>query len=174
MDSAMWIAIITGATAILSGWVVSLGNSRTARIQADAAVKAQERAQQREARRVAHLEFLEHASTTGELYFRLGDVYMQMPEEEQLLGIQELRSSLRDAYDPLARSTRVILLQGPRTVGERAEAVRLAVFDANRALWHVQQGSPDATSTFDRARQVFRDQLQSFIDTAQDTADLPP
>ncbi|MEU7864400.1 hypothetical protein [Nonomuraea sp. NPDC049141] len=113
MDSTAWVAILTGGTAILAGWVTSLGNARSVRIQAEASAKAQQHAQIREARRTAYLEFLEQAHITGELCYRLGDVYMQLTQQdEQLEKIQDLRTALRNAYDPLARCARVVLLQG--------------------------------------------------------------
>ncbi|MEW1838321.1 hypothetical protein AB0392_10230 [Nonomuraea angiospora] len=174
MDSTVWIAILTGGTAILTGWVTSLGNARAARIQAEASAKAQHHAQIREARRTAYLEFLEQAHITGELYYRLGDIYMQLTQpDEQLKKIQDLRIALRDAYDPLARCARVVLLEGPEAIASTAEAVKQAATDANGALWEIAQDTPDARSRFDSAHQVFRERLQSFIETARATIDSP-
>lgn len=170
MDSTVWVAILTGGTAILAGWVASLGNARSARIQAEASAKAQHHAQIREARRTAYLEFLEHAHITGELYYRLGDVYMQLTRpDEQASKIHELRTVLRDAYDPLARCARVVLLEGSEAIAAQAEAVQDAVTHANGALWEIAQGAPDAQARFNHAHQVFRDRLQSFVETARAT-----
>jgi hypothetical protein len=174
VDNTVWVAILTGATAILAGWVTSLGNSRAARIQAEASAKAQHHAQIREARRTAYLELLEQAHITGELYYRLGDVYMQLTQpDEQVKKIQDLRTALRDAYDPLARCARVVLLEGPEGVAATAGAVKQAVTDANGALWELAQGTPNARSRFDDAHQVFRERLQSFIETARTTIGPP-
>lgn len=174
MDSTVWVAILTGGTAILAGWVTSLGNARTARIQAEASAEAQHYVQIREARRTVYLEFLEQAHITGELYYRLGDIYIQVTQQdEQLVRIQDLRTSLRDVYDPLARCARVVLLEGPEAIANRAEAVKQAAMDANGALWHIAQDAPGARSRFDNAHQVFRDQLQSFIETARTTISSP-
>ncbi|MEV1248443.1 hypothetical protein [Nonomuraea sp. NPDC049750] len=172
MDSTVWVAILTGGTAILAGWVTSLGNARAARIQAEASAKAQHHAQIREARRTAYLEFLEQAHITGEFYYRLGDVYVQLTQpDEQLEKIDLLRTALRDAYDPLARCARVVLLEGPEAIAAKAEGVKMAVTDANGALWHIAQGTP--RSHFDNAHQVFRDRLQSFLETARATISSP-
>ncbi|MFI7708617.1 hypothetical protein [Nonomuraea sp. NPDC049480] len=174
MDSTVWIAILTGGTAILAGWVTSLGNARGARIQAEASAKAQHHAQIREARRTAYLEFLEQAHITGELYYRLGDVYAQLTRpDEQLKKMEDLRTALRDAYDPLARCTRVVLLEGPEAVAAQAEAVRQAATETNGALWDITQGAPEARSSFDNAHQTYRDRLQSFIETARTTMGSP-
>jgi lipopolysaccharide biosynthesis regulator YciM len=174
VDSTVWVAILTGGTAILAGWVASIGNARAARIQAEASAKAQHHARIREARRTAYLEFLEQAHITGELYYRLGDIYIQLTQpDEQSKKLDELRTALRDAYDPLARCARVVLLEGPESVAVKAEDVKQAVTDANGALWHVAQGTPEACSRFDGAHKVFRDRLQSFIKTARATIGAP-
>ncbi|MEV4889654.1 hypothetical protein AB0K48_09730 [Nonomuraea sp. NPDC055795] len=117
---------------------------------------------------------MEQAHITGELYYRLGDIYVQVAQqEEQLVRIQDLRTALRDAYDPLARCARVVLLEGPEVIAKRVEAVKQAATDANGALWFIAQEAPEARSRFDNAHQVFRDQLQSFIETARTTIGSP-
>ncbi|MDA0635821.1 hypothetical protein OUY22_20565 [Nonomuraea sp. MCN248] len=96
MDSTVWVALLTGGTAILAGWVASIGNARAARIQAEASVKAQHHVQIREARRTAYLEFLEWAHITGELYYRLDDICIQQTRpDEQSKKLDELRTALR-------------------------------------------------------------------------------
>ncbi|WP_219460001.1 hypothetical protein [Nonomuraea rhizosphaerae] len=174
MDSTVWVAILTGGTAVLTGWVTSLGNARTARIQAQASAKAQHHAQIREARRTAYLEFLEQAHITGEHYFRLDDIYMQLTRpDEQLEKLEDLRTALRDAYDPLARCARVVVLEAPEAVAAGAEAVVQAASNANSALRGIAQGTPEGRSRFDAARQTYRDQLQIFIETARATLGSP-
>jgi hypothetical protein len=107
-------AALTGATAVVASWVTSRGNSRAARIQAEASALAQHHSRVREVRRAAYLDFVEQGHITGELYFRLGDVYAQLSHPgQQLAPIQQLRNDLRDAFDPLMRSARVITLEGP-------------------------------------------------------------
>jgi hypothetical protein len=70
------VAVLTGGTAVLASWVTSRGNARTARLQAEAAALAEDRSRVRQTRRTAYLDFLEQAHVTGELYYRLGDVYV--------------------------------------------------------------------------------------------------
>ncbi|MFD1547357.1 hypothetical protein [Nonomuraea guangzhouensis] len=67
----------------------------------------------------------------------------------------------------------MILLEGPEAVAAKAEAVKQAATDANGALWYIAQGAPEARSRFDNAHQVFRDRLQSFIETARATIGSP-
>ena len=106
-DEALWVAVLTGGTAVLASWVTSLGNARAARIQAEASAQTQQQSRSRETRRTAYLEFIEQAHITGELYWRLGDVYAQLTDpDEQLVRIQQLRADLRDAFDPLSRCAR--------------------------------------------------------------------
>jgi hypothetical protein len=47
-DSAVWVAALTGGTAVLAGWVTSHGNARAARIQAEASARAQDHSRIRE------------------------------------------------------------------------------------------------------------------------------
>ncbi|WP_171064704.1 hypothetical protein [Actinomadura soli] len=53
MDSSALVAIVTGGTAVLAGWVTSLGNARAARVQARTTAEAQHRAELRASRRAA-------------------------------------------------------------------------------------------------------------------------
>ncbi len=48
-DSALWVAVLTGGTAVVASWVTSRGNARAARVQAEAAAQAQQHSQARAA-----------------------------------------------------------------------------------------------------------------------------
>jgi hypothetical protein len=167
-DSAVWIAMLTGGTAVLASWVTSRGNARAARVQAEASAEAQQYSQLREIRRMAYLEFIEQAHITGELHWRLGDVYAQLTDPgDQLAGIQKLRNDLRDAFDPLTRCARVVLLEGPRSVAEAAEAVKRSASETNSALRMISQGEQGSRERFDEANRVFRSLLEMFIEAAR-------
>ncbi len=167
-DGTLWVAILTGGTAVLASWVTSHGTARAARIQAEASMRAEQLGRVREIRRTAYLEFIEQAHITGELYYRVGDVYAQPTDEQaQLARIEQLITDLRDAFDPLNRCTRVVVLEGPESVAEAAESVKRAASDSNRALRRVSQGEPNARERFDEAHRVFRGQLAGFITTAR-------
>lgn len=167
-DSALWIAALTGATAVFASWVTSRGNARAAKIQAESSAAADHQNRVRDSRRTAYLEFIEQAHITGELYFRLGDVYAQVTDpDEQLARIQQLRIDLRNAFDPLMRAARVVLLEGPPPAAATAEAVRKAASDVNTVLWKISLGEDGARGRFDAAHQIFRMEVDKFIESAQ-------
>lgn len=167
-DGALWIAALTGGTAVLASWVTSRGNTRAARIQAETSAHAQDRTRARELRRTAYLELIEQAHVVGELYWRLGDVYAQLTDPaEQLARIEQLRADLRNAFDPLSRCVRVIVLEGPPAVAAAAEQVRHAAMNANRALSSVCQRESDARERFEDAHRLFRACLEEFIEAAR-------
>ena len=166
-DDPIWIAVLTGGTAVLASWVTSRGNARAARIQAEASAQTRQQSRSLEARRTAYLEFSEQAHITGEFYWRLGDVYAQLRDPaEQLSRIHKLRADLRNAFDPLSRCARVIILEGPALVAEAAEAVKEAASDANHILWEISQSEPGSRERFDEAYRMFRVQLSKFIEAA--------
>jgi len=167
-DIALWVAVLTGGTAVAASWVTNRGNARAARIQAEASAQAQQLSRVREVRRTAYLEFIEQAHITGELHWRLGDIYAQLADpHERLRRLNQLRDKLRDAFDPLTRCARTISLEGPAPVAEAAEAVRRAASDANGALWALSQGEDGATERFDEAHGTFRRELERFIEAAR-------
>lgn len=168
MDSTLWVAVLTGGTAVLASWVTGQGTARAARIQAEAAVHAQQISRAREIRRTAYLEFIEQAHVTGEYYYRLGDVYAQPANADaRLARINQLRSDLRDAFDPLQRCARVVVLEGSAPVADAAESVRQAVSDSNAALWMISRGEVGARERFDEAHRFFRARLEEFIEAAR-------
>ncbi|WP_405908650.1 hypothetical protein OG742_29965 [Streptomyces sp. NBC_00828] len=126
-DSVVWVGVFTGATAVLASWVTTLGNARAAKVQAEASAQVQRRDRVRETRRAAYLELMEQAHITGQLYWRVGDAFVQLVDPaERLTRIQELRTELRGAFDPLMRCVRVIVLEGPAPAAEAAEALMAA------------------------------------------------
>jgi hypothetical protein len=170
-DSALWVAVLTGGTAVLASWVTSRGNARAARVQAEATAQAQQHSQDRAARRTAYLEFIEQAHITGELHWRLGDIYAQLTDpDDQHARLNQLRQQLRDAFDPLMRCARTIMLEGPPQVADAAQAVRDAAAEANGALSTLSQGQDGATERFDQAHQAFRLELERFIEAARTAA----
>lgn len=173
-DGALWIAALTGGTAVLASWVTSRGNTRAARIQAEASAHAQHRIKAHELRRTAYLELIEQAHLVGELYWRLGDVYAQLTDPvDQLARIEQLRADLRNAFDPLSRWVRVVVLEGPSTVADAAEHIRQATMNTNRVLSLISQGQSDARERFDDAHRLFRAGLEEFIEAARNAIAAP-
>jgi hypothetical protein len=166
-DSAALIAALTGATAVLASWVTSRGNAKAARVQAETAAQVQQRIQVREIRRTAYLALIEHAHSTGEIYWRVGDVYMQLTDEvAQRARIEEIRADLRDGFAPMMRCVRVIVLEGPEAVAESADALLQAASTCNSGLGNVSRGEPGAVEHYDEAHQAFRARLDTFIERA--------
>ncbi|MGI5232512.1 hypothetical protein [Actinoallomurus sp. CA-142502] len=173
-DGALWIAALTGGTAVLASWVTSRGNTRAARVQAEASAHAQHRIKAHELRRTAYLQLIEQAHLVGELYWRLGDVYAQLTDPvDQLARIEQLRADLRNAFDPLSRCVRVVVLEGPPTVADAAEHLRQATMRTNRALSSISQGQSDARERFDDAHRFFRASLEHFIEAARNAIAAP-
>ncbi|MFE5812724.1 hypothetical protein [Streptomyces sp. NPDC056479] len=167
-DSAMWVAVFTGGTAVLASWVTTLGNARAARVQAETSLQGQHRDRVRSSRRTAYLDLMEQAHVTGELYWRVGDVYVQLARQaDRLAGVDELRTQLRNAFDPLMRCVRVIVLEGPDPVAQAAREVLEAASEANSALARVSQDEPQARERFDEAQKRFRNRLEEFIEAAR-------
>lgn len=167
----MWVGVFTGATAVLASWVTTLGNARAAKVQAEASAQVQRRDRVRETRRAAYLELMEQAHITGQLYWRVGDAFVQLVDPaERLTRIQELRTELRGAFDPLMRCVRVIVLEGPAPAAEAAEALMAAAAGANSALARVAEAGgddPGSRGLFDEADGVFRGRLERFIGEAR-------
>ncbi|MFJ9381622.1 hypothetical protein [Streptomyces sp. NPDC101455] len=166
-DSAVWVAVFTGSTAVLASWVTTLGNARAARVQAETSLQAQGRDRVRDSRRSAYLELMEQAHVTGELYWKVGDANFHLTgHTERLARIEDLRTQLRNVFDPLMRCVRVIVLEGPDTVAKAARGVLEAASETNSALASIAQEEPEARERFDAAQGRFRARLEEFIEAA--------
>ncbi|MFI6493436.1 hypothetical protein [Streptomyces sp. NPDC050564] len=168
-DSAVWVAAFTGGTAVFASWVTNLGNVRAARVQAEASAQSQHRGRVRELRRTAYLELMEHAHIIGELYRRVLDAFLQITERDQrLTRFEELRSELREAYDPLMHSVRVVVLEGPPATAEAAQAVLNAALNGNRCLWRITCGDDaDAHAHFNEVQAAYLRCLGRFVEAAR-------
>ncbi|PWI11441.1 hypothetical protein DIZ27_05190 [Streptomyces sp. NWU339] len=167
-DSAVWVAAFTGGTAMFASWVTNLGNVRAARVQAEASAQAQHRGQVRELRRAAYLELMGHTHIVGELYRRVLDAFHQITDpDQQLTRFEELRSELREAYDPLMHSVRVVVLEGPSATAEAAQAVLNAARETSRCLWPITCDDADARARFDEVQGTYLRCLGRFVDAAR-------
>ncbi|WP_059048236.1 hypothetical protein [Streptomyces acidiscabies] len=173
-DSAVWVAALTGGTAVLAGWVANLGNVRAARVQAEASAKAQQESRIRELRRDAYLELMRRAHGMSELYWKVGDVRFQPADPERFLTrVQELRVEAREAYDPLMHSVRVISLEGPGGLVGPAQAVLAAATRTNGSLAGISPGEPEAFARFDAAIEAYSASLAAFVEAARDAMNEP-
>lgn len=170
----MWVAAFTGGTAVLASWVTNLGNVRAAQVQAEASAQAEHRGRVRELRRAAYLELMEHAHVIGELYRRVMDAFIQVADpDQQLTRFEELRSELREAYDPLMHSVRVVTLEGPPPTAEAAQGVLDAAQQVNRCLWRITCGDADARARFDEIQRAYLRCLGRFVEAARAAMEAP-
>ncbi|MFD5540999.1 hypothetical protein ACFWIJ_25080 [Streptomyces sp. NPDC127079] len=148
--------------------MTNLGNVRAARVQAEASAQAQHRGQVRELRRAAYLELMGHAHIVGELYRRVLDAFHQITDpDQQLTRFEELRSELREAYDPLMHSVRFVVLEGPSATAEAAQAVLNAARETSGCLWRITCHDADARARFDEGQGAYLRCLERFVEAAR-------
>ncbi|MER7834590.1 hypothetical protein ABTY98_01440 [Streptomyces sp. NPDC096040] len=165
-DSAVWVAALTGGTAVPAGWVTNRVNARAARVQAEASARAQQLTRARELRRAAYADFMGQAHANGELYWK-ADFFLTAGPGVLPTSLDGLRAELRSSYDLLLHSVRIVALEGPATAAEAAQAVLEAATRANRALYRHSVGEADARARFDEARQGFTRCLEEFVEVAR-------
>ncbi|QNP72832.1 hypothetical protein IAG44_27640 [Streptomyces roseirectus] len=174
MDSAVWVAALTGGTAVLAGWVTTLGNVRAARVQAEESARAQQVGRVRELRREAYLELMRRSHEMSELYWKVGEVRYEPTDPASFLTrIQQLRVEAREAYDPLMHSVRVIALEGPDRLAELAKAVLAAAALTNGSLAEVHRSGAGAFARFDAAMEAYGLSLAAFVEAARDAMNEP-
>ncbi|MFF0227624.1 hypothetical protein [Streptomyces sp. NPDC004629] len=167
-DSAVWVAALTGATAVVASWVTNLGNVRAARAQAQASAAAERAGRVRESRRAAYLELMARAHDMSELYRKVVDARFQLGDGDAYLArVQELRRSVREAYDPLMHCVRTVALEGPAGAASAARTLLGAATEVSRSLWQVARGEPEARARFETARESYAVCLERFVDAAR-------
>jgi hypothetical protein len=167
-DIAVWVAALTGGTAVLASWVTNLGNVRAAKVQAEASAQAQHRAYVRELRRAAYLELMGRAHDMSELYRMVMDAFHQISDpDQQVTRFEELRSELRNAYDPLIHSAHVVVLEGPSATADVAQGLLDEAQKVNRCLWRITCGDEDARARFIDAQTAYLRCLGHFVEAAR-------
>ncbi|MDT0305403.1 hypothetical protein RM780_00280 [Streptomyces sp. DSM 44917] len=131
MDTAVWVAALTGATAILASWVTNRGNARAARIQANAAADTQRRSEQRDSRRTAYLDLIERVHEMAEFYWVVSDTLKLQDPGERRAARKELLIRERQEYARFRRCVRLIDLEGPPQAAEAARELR----EHARSFW---------------------------------------
>ncbi|MFE1315764.1 hypothetical protein [Streptomyces sp. NPDC058755] len=95
-DNTFWIAALTGGTAVLASWVTSRGNTRAARIQADATTASQRLQRLYEARRAAYLDLIQQGQRMAELYWKVPEVHRFSAPESRSVTLEDFRDRIRD------------------------------------------------------------------------------
>ncbi|MFJ8536814.1 hypothetical protein [Streptomyces sp. NPDC093591] len=162
-DNTFWIAALTGGTAVVASWVTSRGNTRAARIQADAA--ASQRMQRLyEARRAAYLDLIQQGQRTAELYWKVSEVQGLSDPESRSVSLEDFRDRIRDTYGDLRRAVRVIELEGPDEAAAAAYAVKQATTDPYQDLNSIIAGEAGAETRFDACYTPYWAALSRFVD----------
>jgi hypothetical protein len=167
-NSALWVAVLTAATAVVASWVTSRGNARAARIQAQAAAEAAHIAREREARRATQLDFIEQANEMGILYLRIPKYFEVENQEARVASLTELHDQLRDSYRPFLRSLAVVSLECHPEPIAAAKAVHAASGEAYGRLIAVERDIHEAAH-FRRAVDAYLASVDSFIEVARQT-----
>ncbi|MEU8577415.1 hypothetical protein [Streptomyces asoensis] len=111
-DHSLFVAGLTGATAIaassLASWLTSRGTTRAARVQVDATTEAQRRESIRQTRRGAYLGLIEQAQVVAD---GLRGVDGLSPGESAAA-----LAAHRERHQQLRRAVTLIDLEGPSTV----------------------------------------------------------
>ncbi|MDI9889399.1 hypothetical protein QMZ92_35095 [Streptomyces sp. HNM0645] len=165
-NSALWVALLTAATAVVASWVTSRGNAQAARVQAQAAAEAAHTARERETRRATQLDFIEQANEMGILYLRIPKYLKVEDQEARLASLTELRDQLRDSYRPFLRSLAVVSLECRPGPIAAANGVHAASCDAYGRLIAVEEDIRQADG-FRRAVDAYQASVASFIEAAR-------
>ncbi|GAB7110308.1 hypothetical protein JCM4814A_86230 [Streptomyces phaeofaciens JCM 4814] len=152
-DNSLFIAGLTGVTAIaassLASWLTSRGNAHAARIQVEAGTEAQRRDGVRQTRRAAYLALIEQAQVVAD---GLRGV--------DALSTAEARTALaahRDRHQRLRRAVTLIDLEGPSTVQVAASNLLIMSGTLTTAL------AATAESACRENRREFRETLRAYI-----------
>jgi hypothetical protein len=166
-NNTLWIAAVTGATAILASWVTGRGSSRAALQQAQATAAAQQAERQRDARRSAYLALVEHMHTAGGFYRQWHTAAVAQPSEERAAELQGLRIQIRDNYHrQFLPALHTVGLEGPEAVAAAASRVQhtsTEVFKLLDAALH----APARADELHHAIITFWDAVTAFATTAR-------
>ncbi|WP_141747190.1 hypothetical protein [Streptomyces agglomeratus] len=112
-DAGLWVAVLTGGTAVIASWVTSRGHTQAARLQAEVAAATQEEARRRETRRASYLAFIEQAHLMGVEYRKTPPLLEIEDPEHRRLRLEEHRERLREVFGPFRHRCQVVALDGP-------------------------------------------------------------
>ncbi|MGW3570973.1 hypothetical protein ACWDSL_45075 [Streptomyces sp. NPDC000941] len=111
-DNSLFVAGLTGVTAIaassLASWLTSRGNAHAARIQVDATTEAQRREGIRQTRRAAYLGLIEQAQGVAD--------GLRGVDGLSTTECQAALTAHRDRHRQLRRAVTLIDLEGPSSV----------------------------------------------------------
>ncbi|MCX3287110.1 hypothetical protein OR263_10360 [Streptomyces sp. NEAU-H22] len=131
-DIGLWVAGLTGATAVLASWVTSRGHTRAAQLQAEISAAAQDEARRRELRRASYLAFLEQAHLMGVEYRHTPSILSTEDPGQRRARLEEHRARLREVFGPFRHTCQVATVHARS--GQVIEACD-GVFAASRTVY---------------------------------------
>ncbi|WP_371749721.1 hypothetical protein OG302_40365 [Streptomyces sp. NBC_01283] len=152
-DNSLFIAGLTGVTAIaassLASWLTSRGNAHAARVQVDATTEAQRRDGIRQTRRAAYLCLIEQAQVLAD---GLRGVDGLSPDADGAA-----LAAHRDRHQQLRRAVTLIDLEGPATVQVAASNLLIMSGTLSTALAALTENAAREN------RREFQETLRAYI-----------
>ncbi|WAZ23023.1 hypothetical protein STRCI_004335 [Streptomyces cinnabarinus] len=120
-DSTLWVAAITGGTAVVASWMTGQYTTRAAREQAQCSADAHRQEKLREIQRTAYLDLIQHAQSLAPMERNISEL-IELPASEERTA--ELKKQIvvahKARFDFLALK-RVIFLEGAPQVKKCAD-----------------------------------------------------
>ncbi|MFC9223931.1 hypothetical protein ACFT8W_24920 [Streptomyces hygroscopicus] len=162
-DNSLFVAGLTGLTAIvassLASWLTSRGNARAARVQVDTTTEAQRREGTRQTRRAAYLNVIEQAQVVADGL--RGVDGLSTTESEAAL------TAHRDRHQQLRRAVTLIDLEGPSTVQVAASNLLIMSGTLTTALAAMaENASRDNRREFQETLRAYIRLITPFVDAA--------
>ncbi|MFF1675142.1 hypothetical protein ACFVYG_03735 [Streptomyces sp. NPDC058256] len=170
-DSALWVAILTGGTAISASWVTSRGSRQAAREQAEIVATTQRRDRLREIRRTAYLDLIQHTQRQREILEKIREIVQFTDSEQRLGGLREQFRAAQHGYDEYLNLARVVEVEGPPQVIERAERLRKALSNARKAIKALAEERSESIQELERHNREAEGALLRFIDEVRAALD---
>jgi hypothetical protein len=170
-DNTLWVAVLTGATAILASWVTSRGQTRAARMQAEFTAAAQRRDRLREVRRIAYLDLIQHLQSLRPIRFRIKESNEVTDPDQRIAGLREQLVAMRHGQDQFLNLLRVIAVEGPSPVIACAESLGESISSARKDIEALIDGHTEAIDRFELHFSEGSENLQRFIEAVRAALD---
>ncbi|MBO8190048.1 hypothetical protein [Streptomyces spirodelae] len=166
-DNGLWIATLTGFTAVLASWVTSRGHIRAAQMQTEAAAATQDKARQEELRRTAYLAFLEQAHLMGDEYRHTPTILSMEDQQERSERLLEHRVRLREIYGAFTKSCDTVTLYGHTSaILDACNNVSTLSTTVYMTLGEIVEGT-QPVAAFTRAVDDYWSAVSKFIDAVR-------
>ncbi|MEV5205770.1 hypothetical protein [Streptomyces sp. NPDC053720] len=162
-DNSLFVAGLTGVTAIaassLASWLTSRGNARAARVQVDATTEAQRREGTRQTRRAAYLDLIEQAQVVAD--------GLRGVDGLSIAGCEAALAAHRDRHQQLRRAVTLVDLEGPSTVQVAASSLLIMSGTLATALAAIaENASRENRREFQETLRAYIRLITPFVDAA--------